>query len=92
MRTPFTEGFRHDGTKEIEVFSTTFKEVRGVTGDRIIRLLRKKGYTQIRIARELGVSHPAVHYIIYGKSKSRRIQERIAEIIGRPMEQVFKAA
>ena len=69
-----------------------FKEVSTLTGDRIIRLLRKKGYTQIRIARELGVSHPAVHYIIYGKSKSRRIQERIAEIIGRPMDQVFKAA
>ena len=63
-----------------------------MTGDRIISLLRKKGYTQRRIAKEFGDSHPAIHYVIYGKSKSRRIQERIAEIIGRPMEKVFKAA
>lgn len=68
------------------------KEVSTLTGDRIISLLRKKGYTQRRIAQEFGVSHPAIHYVIYGKSKSRRIQERIAEIIGRPMDQVFKAA
>ena len=63
-----------------------------MTGDRIISLLRKKGYTRRRIAQEFGGSHPAIHYVIYGKSKSRRIQERIAEIIGRPMDQVFKAA
>nr|DAJ16621.1 MAG TPA: SOS-response transcriptional repressor [Myoviridae sp. ctict13] len=79
-------------SEKMDLSEMFFKEVSTLTGDRIISLLRKKGYTQRRIAQEFGVSHPAIHYVIYGKSKSRRIQERIAEIIGRPMDQVFKAA
>ncbi len=51
--------------------------------------LRCEGYTQQRLAVELGVSRSMVNRVIHGKSVSRRIRERIAELIGwNPWEDV----
>jgi DNA-binding XRE family transcriptional regulator len=52
-------------------------------------MLKKKGYTQMTIAKMIGVSHVAVHQIIYGNSKSRRIQQKIAEILGQEIEDIW---
>jgi len=57
--------------------------------DEIIYKLKKKGYTQMTIAKIIGVSHVAVHQIIYGNSKSRRIQQKIAEILGQEIEDIW---
>ena len=57
--------------------------------DEIIYKLKKKRYTQTMIAKMFGVSHVAVHQIIYGNSKSRRIQQKIAEILGQEIEDIW---
>lgn len=60
----------------------------------IMYLLLERGYTQSRIAREIGVTPQAVSSIVRGTATSERIKKRIAEILSRPMEEIwsFKAA
>lgn len=43
--------------------------------------LRKKGWTQTRIARALGVTQSAVHQIIFNRARSKRIRAFIASIL-----------
>ncbi len=55
-------------------------------------LLELQGYTQKRVADELGVTPPSVCQVIIGSSTSRRIQEHIAEICNRPPDLLFGRA
>lgn len=57
--------------------------------DEIIGRLRIKGYKCSDVAKLLGVSRVAVHLIVYGKGRSHRIQEKIAEIIGMDIEDIW---
>lgn len=43
--------------------------------------LRKRGWTQTRIARTLGVTQSAVHQIIFNRARSKRIRNFIASIL-----------
>lgn len=43
--------------------------------------LRKRGWTQTRIAHALGVTQPAVHQIIFNRARSKRIRDFIASIL-----------
>ncbi|MFQ5779148.1 MAG: transcriptional regulator [Nitrospiria bacterium] len=49
--------------------------------DRRIAMLRR-GITQARIARELGVSGATVSLVVGGRMKSRRVEEAIADALG----------
>lgn len=52
--------------------------------------LAKKDFTAAIIADELGVSRTAVSSVISGRSKSARIAKRIAEIIGKPIDEIWE--
>ncbi|MBI3802736.1 MAG: helix-turn-helix domain-containing protein [Nitrospirae bacterium] len=43
--------------------------------------LRKRGWTQTRVARTLGVTQSAVHQVIFNRARSRRIRIFIAKIL-----------
>ena len=45
--------------------------------------LRRKGFTQADLARDLGVSHGIVSRVIRGKDRSERIENEIVRILGR---------
>lgn len=55
----------------------------------ILRELWLREVTQKEIAKKCGVSHTMIHQVIYGKSKSRRIQKEIAGIIGKDVNEVW---
>jgi transcriptional regulator with XRE-family HTH domain len=41
------------------------------------------------LARQTGVSQPAISRVIHGQMKSTRIRQAIADAIGRPVAEVF---
>ena len=43
----------------------------------------------VEIARKLNVSRPMISNIIHGRGKSRIVQEAIAEIIGKPVDEIW---
>lgn len=43
--------------------------------------LRKRGWTQTRVARTLGVTQSAIHQVIFNRARSRRIRLFIARIL-----------
>lgn len=51
--------------------------------------IEKKGATQAAIAREFGRSPMAVWNVIHGRTKSRKIADRIAEITGLPLRKLW---
>lgn len=51
--------------------------------------LASKKYNQPMIAKELGVTQTAVSLVISGKSKSYKIRSHIAEIVGKPYEELW---
>jgi lambda repressor-like predicted transcriptional regulator len=51
--------------------------------------IEEAGYTQEKIARELGVSDVAVNHVIHGRHSSRRIAEFIAKITGLTLEELW---
>ena len=53
--------------------------------------IRMKGTTPTAIAEEHGVSRSMVSHVINGNAKSARIQERIAQIIGKPINAIWPA-
>ena len=67
--------------------------------ERIVELIKLKdkelrdkdqaGVTQSSIADELGLRQPAVNQVIHKRQTSRRIQDKICEVIGYPFEEVF---
>lgn len=52
--------------------------------------LRKTGNTQAMLADELEVARSSIHDVIHGRKRSARIQARIAEIIGRPVSEIWE--
>lgn len=56
--------------------------------DRKAELIRNSK-RQSDIARALGVSSTAVSDVVSGRSRSARIEQAVAEAIGRPVEDVF---
>ncbi len=44
--------------------------------------LIKKGYSQTRLANELGVKQPTISAIVSGKGRSQHVERRITEITG----------
>ncbi len=51
--------------------------------------MRMKGFTQAVIADELEVAQSSVAQTIAGRIRSSRIQQRIAQIIGRPVAEIW---
>lgn len=47
------------------------------------------GTSQSEIARACKVKHPSVHRVIEGLSRSRRIEERIAAAIKKPLHEIW---
>lgn len=52
--------------------------------------LAKKGYTLTGVAHELGLAGPqSVQQVLTRKYRSARVERRVAEITGLPLEQLF---
>lgn len=51
--------------------------------------IRKAGFTQIVIAEELEVSGVTVSQVIRGFTNSNRIKNRIAQIINKPVDEIW---
>lgn len=60
-----------------------------MTAEQILEELWTRNITQTELAKRFGVSHVMIHQVIYGKSRSRRIQAGIVKILGRELEEVF---
>lgn len=54
--------------------------------------LRMKGVTPTALAEELKVSTPTMSQVISGRSVSARIRQRIAEILGKSVDEVWPPA
>lgn len=53
-------------------------------------VLAKKGYSLTRIAEELGLCGPqGIHQVLIRRYVSARVEQRIAEITGLPLEKLF---
>lgn len=51
--------------------------------------LKKKGYSQAKLARELGLHPVSISRVILGKEVSNRIMNAVAVIIGQPVQFIF---
>lgn len=51
--------------------------------------LRMRGYTQAVLAENLNVTASSVNQTIAGKIRSQHIQQRISEIIGKPVKTIW---
>ena len=51
--------------------------------------LRKRGYTQAAFAKLIGVSHSTVNNVLHGRATSHPVAEKVAELLGRPMQELF---
>jgi len=58
----------------------------------IRKALFMKDYTYAGLARELGVSRQAVQLVVSGLETSERIKQHIAQIINKPVHEVFPQA
>jgi predicted transcriptional regulator len=56
---------------------------------KIRRVMREKGFSQTDLAREIGCSQPAVHYLVRGKMTSARIVKEAVRILDEPIEGLF---
>lgn len=54
--------------------------------------MRKNGVKPSDLARHLGVSQMSVSNTLRGRTKSRRIAEAIAKVVGRPVAEIWPAA
>lgn len=61
----------------------------GMTPEEIRAELILRQAKQVDIARRLGVSQAAVNRVITGNSKSKKIQDAIATIIGRSVATIW---
>jgi predicted transcriptional regulator len=55
----------------------------------IKQLLREAGYKQSEIAKMLGVSSAAVHYVVKGVKRTPRIRKAISLAAGRPESELW---
>lgn len=51
--------------------------------------LRKRGYTITRVAREMGLHQSTISTAIRPGRRSRPVEKKIADILGRPVEKVW---
>lgn len=51
--------------------------------------LLERGVSQSAIARKLGFSHVYVHQVLKGERRSEPIETLVAQVIGKPREEVF---
>ena len=51
--------------------------------------IEKAGLTQMDLARSTRVSHPTIHLVIYGKSRSKKVETAIAKVIGKPLTAIW---
>ncbi|WP_343590145.1 helix-turn-helix domain-containing protein [Paracidovorax wautersii] len=51
--------------------------------------LRMKGVTLSALADDVGVSRSMVTHVIHGHAKSAHVMERIAKIIGKPVQAIW---
>jgi lambda repressor-like predicted transcriptional regulator len=51
--------------------------------------LKKKGSSQVKVARTLKLSRSAVAHVIEGRSKSRRIADEISRVTGIPIDELW---
>jgi lambda repressor-like predicted transcriptional regulator len=51
--------------------------------------LRKRGWTQTRIARALGVTQSAVHQVIFNRIRSGKIRSFIAAILRQEVKSIW---
>lgn len=51
--------------------------------------MQKKGVLQTELARNIGVSQPTIHHIIYKRSVSARVMKALADSIGKDVRDVF---
>ncbi len=52
--------------------------------------LRIKGMTLTALASELGLSRSMVTHVIYGYARSKRVEERIAQLLGKTVSAIWK--
>jgi len=66
------------------------KGIDGAVGALEIRyMLEAKGYSLSRLARELGYSVTLVSFVVAGKRYNRRIRDRIGEVVGCPVSELW---
>jgi len=53
--------------------------------------LRINGVTLTALAHELGLSRSMVTQVIHGYARSRRVEERIAQLLGKPINAIWTA-
>lgn len=63
-----------------------------MNAERIKASLRMKGITPAALADELQVSTPTMSQVISGRSVSARIRNRIAEILGKSVDEIWPPA
>lgn len=51
--------------------------------------LHVKGWSQVRLAKHLGVCKQTVSGVVSNNRRSRRVEQAIADILGRTVEEVF---
>ena len=51
--------------------------------------LIESGFTQIEVAREMGVTKSTISRVLSGKTKSMKVQRKIADILNLPFETVW---
>jgi lambda repressor-like predicted transcriptional regulator len=61
----------------------------GAHPEEVKAALRMKGVTLTALADELGLSRSMVTQVIHGYARSQRVENRIAEIIGKPVSAIW---
>lgn len=51
--------------------------------------LRKRGYTQAELAKLIGVHQSTVNNVLHGRETSHRVATKVAELLGRPIDELF---
>lgn len=51
--------------------------------------LRKRGYTQAKLAKVIGVTHATVNNVIHNRATSHRVASKVAELIGRRIQDLW---
>ena len=62
----------------------------GMHPEQIKAELRIKGMTLTALADELGLSRSMVTHIIYGHARSKRVEERIAQLLKKPASAIWE--
>ena len=61
-----------------------------MSGIEICYELRKRGWTQTRIARAVGVTQSAVHQVIFNRIRSKKIRAFIAAILKEEIKTIWR--